>query len=324
MASPFRVDIEKALTGSTAGSILMQPEIDKVIGNLVDYKNPLRQNLPRKPGSGDAWYIVRRAVSGTTPAAFVADTDDLQEDQGTYTKIPFAYKTIAARGKVTRRLQATGKSFVDVLATEMENKAIEFKNYEDLAIVAGSTAVSANQFDGLRYLIPSTQQVVAGCVVGGGGVAGGCALTLAQLDEAIDLCAGMPDMLVMSKRSRRALNALLQISQRFMDRVTVQGGFSLLSYNDIPIYVSTNVVNTQTVNFTGVTAETGGRTSTIYVVDTEHTWIGELTKLTVMPLAKKSSQYDEFDIFCDEVLVNRNPNANAKLVGILPPGDLGG
>lgn len=323
--SKFRVNIEKALTGSTAGTILMQPEIDKVIGNLVDYKNPLRQNLTRKQGSGDSWVIIRRAVSGITGSAWVADTDETGiEKTGTYTRHPFAYKTCLARGKVTRKLQATGRSYTDVLATEMENKAIEFKNDEDQCIVAGSTGVSTNQFDGLRYLVPSTQQVVAGCVVGSGTApCGGCALTLSELDEAIDECAGAPDMLVMSKRSRRALNALLQISQRFLDRVEVRGGFKLLSYNDIPIYVSTNIVNTQAVAATGVTSETTGRTSSIYVVDSENTWVGELTPLTVVPLAKKSSQYDEFDILCDEVLVVRNPIANAKLIGILPPGDLG-
>lgn len=310
----FRVDIEKALSGSDISGILVQPEFDKILERMVEYKNPLRQNLPRKPGSGESWKVRRRAAPGTTPAAFVDDTDTLVEDEGIYTGKEYKFKTIAAKGKVTRRAQATGKKWLDLFAEELNARVDDFKDYEEYGIIAGSTGVSAKQFDGLRILIPSTQQVIAGGTGTG-------PLTLALLDETIDKCTGDPDMLIMTKRTRRELNALLQISQRFIDRVEVKGGFKVMAYNDIPVFVSTRVVNTVKVDTNAGVTTAGspyadGNSSSIYVLDTESTFIGELTKLTIQPLAKTTSQFDAFEIFCDEVLVVRNPQKNAKLIGI--------
>ncbi|GAH21237.1 unnamed protein product, partial [marine sediment metagenome] len=62
--------------------------------------------------------------------------------------------------------------------------------------------------------------------------------------------------------------------------------------------------------------ETDGHTASIYFVDSEQTWVGELTPVKVQPLAKTSSQFDMFDIYCDETLVVRDERANSKLVGI--------
>ena len=307
------VDIEKALDISGAGSILMQPVIDKVVAQLVDYRNPLRQNLPRKPGSGNAWILNRRTAAGTTPAKWVNDTEVLREDEGTYAQTEFYYKTLAARGKVTRKLQAVGRSYADVLADELEARVLEFKDVEDKGLLIGATTASAStvEMQGLKWLIPDSQTVVCAAAAVGG------TMTLSKLDEAIDLSTGEPDMLIMSKKTRRVLNALLQSSQRFNDKIEVKGGFKVLSYNNLPIFTSNNVVNVQSVGAGGtVSSETGGSTSSIYIVDTEHTWVGVLTPVRVMPLAKTSSQFDLFDIFTDEVIVIRNYQTNAKLVGI--------
>ncbi|GAH71110.1 unnamed protein product [marine sediment metagenome] len=146
-------------------------------------------------------------------------------------------------------------------------------------------------------------------------------MTLALLDEAIDKCIGEPDMMIMSKKTRRIVNALLQASQRYVETKAVKGGFKLLAYSEIPIYTSNNMSNKQALAAGGTvlrtpTGETGGNTSSIYFVDTGQTWVGELTPVKVQPLAKTSSQFDKFDIYCDETLVVRDARANSKLVGI--------
>jgi len=305
------VDIKKALGQTQAGTVLVDKEIDKTIQQMIEYKNPIRVNLPRKPGSGAAWYVNRR-TPGSTAAEFVADTDALTEDTGTYAQVTFAYKTIATQGRVTRFMQAIGRSYTDVLAEEIEAKARDFKDYEEWGVLKGNATSNSKQFDGLDVLIPASQ------AVGMTTTAGGSALTLAKMDEAIDECAGEPDMIIMSKRSRRELVSLLQAQQRFINTVEVKGGFILISYNNIPIYVSTRIVNTQTFNGTSVSSETGSNTTTIYFLDTEFVFIAELTPITIMPLAKVSSQYDLFDIFCDEVLVMSNYLYCSKLIGIAP------
>jgi len=310
-----RVDILKALDVSAAGTVLIQPEIDRVVAQLVDYRNPLRQNLPRKKGSGDAWYIIRRTPSGTTPAQWVADTDDITEDEGTYTKVAFYYKTIVARVKVTRKMQAIGRSYADILADEIEARALEFKDKEDYAYVIGASTANASskQFQGLMYLLQSAAQTVP---VTASTTAG--TLTLAKMDEAMDLSTGTIGMIIMSKRTRRKLNALLQANQRFVNTIEVKGGFVTLAYNEAPIFTSNNIPNTVAYAADGTTVSslTSGSASFIEFVDLDNVWVGELTPVTVLPLAKTTSQYDVIDIFCDETVVLRNPQTCSLLTNI--------
>lgn len=303
------VDIRKALGQDDAGTVLVQPEIDKVLQHLVEFKNPLRQNLPRKRGSGPSWYLNRR-TPGTTGASFYADKDTIDEDQGSYVRVEFPYKTIAAKGKVTRKMQAIGRSYLDILAEEMEARLLEFKDYDDWALFRGSVSGNSKQYDGLDTLI--TQYITCATSTAAG------SLTLAKLDEAIDYCSYDPNMIICSKRSRRAMQTLLQSQQRFVNVVEVRGGFKLLAYGNIPIFVSTNIVNTMLMNAggTAVAAYTGGDASSIYLLDTDYVWVGELTPINVMPLAKTSSQFDEFDIFEDVTLVMGNTKSCTKIIGV--------
>ena len=56
-------ELKKALDEATAGDILLQPEVDKVIQSLILVNNPLRNNIPRRTGSGKQWTIVNRTVA---------------------------------------------------------------------------------------------------------------------------------------------------------------------------------------------------------------------------------------------------------------------
>jgi hypothetical protein len=303
--------IRKALTSSSAGTVLLQPVIDKIIPMLVNYRNPLRVNLPRKTGSGQAW-IINARTSGSTPAAWVADTASSTEDTGTYAQRSFVYRTVLTRGQVTRKLQKTGKSYIDVLMEEIEGKTRDFKNFEDSTFMTGTS--SATVPEGVQTLITDNQAITINSNNLGG------PLTLAKMDEAWDQVSaeGQVEMMVMSLNVRRRLNALLQANQQFQDitPTTVKGGFTVTTYNLKPIFPSTNMPNVQAFNGSTVTANTGGTTSSIFFIDTDHLWVGELTPITFMPMAKTDSQFDRFDIFADEVLVLRNPQAISKLIGI--------
>jgi hypothetical protein len=79
----------------------------------------------------------------------------------------------------------------------LKAKAVQQK-FED-TFVNGDTAVDAKSFDGIDKLCDAGQTVSMGT--------NGATLALAKLDEAIDLVkGGKPDILLMSKRTRRTLN----------------------------------------------------------------------------------------------------------------------
>ena len=73
------LDITKAVNSPDNGwitgvaNILEQEEIQREVMRLVDYRNPLRQNLPRLPGSGTAYRFTHR-TAGTTAGQFVTDS----------------------------------------------------------------------------------------------------------------------------------------------------------------------------------------------------------------------------------------------------------
>jgi len=90
------------------------------------------------------------------------------------------------------------------------------------------------------------------------------------------------------------------------------------SYQGIPFIVSTGIPDTLVFNATSprVTAFTGGATSCLIFVNTMYMFFSELTAMTVMPLAKGSSQYDTIDAYRDLVLVQDNTLGGSILGGL--------
>jgi len=293
--------LKKALDMANSGSTLQQPVIDKVLQELIEINNPLRVNLPRKPGSGSAWVLNQR-VSRGAGSNFVNDTDEPNETQGQYVQKSFPYKTILDRRKVTRKLQAVGKSLLDIEAEEIENALQNVRDSEENALINGDSSANPKQFDGLRKLIPTSQILTAG--------ANGAPLTLELLDAAIDLNRGNPNMLIMSKKANRKLNALLQAQQRFVDTTELKGGFRVQVYNGIPIFRSIWISDNQTQG-------SSNNCTDIFIIDTSAVWVGELTPLKMVRLAQKTSQASEFDIFEDITLVLANDIKVSRLSGVI-------
>jgi HK97 family phage major capsid protein len=292
--------LKKALDMASAGAALQQPLVDQVLQELIEVNNPLRQNLPRKPGSGSDWILNQRTTRGSG-APFVDDTEEPAETQSGYTQRKFPYKTVIHRGKVTRKLQAVGKSLLDIEAEEVLNALQNVRDGEENALINGDNAANPKQFNGLRKLIPAGQVVVAG--------ANGAPLSLDLLDAAIDQNRGNPNMLIMSKKANRKLNSLLQAQQRFVDTVEVKGGFRVQVYNGLPIFRSIYISDAQTQG-------TATNATDIFVLDTSAVWVGELTPLKMVRLAQKSSQFSEFDIFEDITLVLANDIKVSRLAGV--------
>ena len=297
-------ELKKALDVAAAGDILLQPEIDKVIRSLILVNTPLRNNIPRRPGSGKQWTLNRRTVAPGTQ--WVNDTEEPAEDESTYTQNDFIFRTIQARGKVTRKLQATGQTFADIKAEEINAALDSVRDDEEFALINGDNSTNAKQPDGLRKLIPGSQVVTIDDGGGNGGV-----LTLDKIDEAIDLCDGMPNMIIASKRTRRQLNGLLQASQRFVDKVEVNGGFRVATYSDIPIFFSQHISDAQTQGTSDIASD-------LFIIDLTEFWVGVLTELHMEVLAKTSSQFDKFDILEDEVFVTGKTTYHARIAGIIP------
>ena len=308
--------VERALNVSGAGSILLQTFINRVVQQLTLRELGLQSALDRRPGSGNAAYINRR-TPGSAGGAWVADTTSATEETGTYTQHNFTYRTLLTRGKVTRKLQATGRSYGDVLAEELAGKAGDFAEALEEGLIVGDAGADANQINGLLTLV----NAVSGQVIANTTATGGDDLALAKLDEAIDAVKGSDNpadvIIVGSKTSVRKLNAALQAQQQFNDVTEIAAGFRVRTYDGVPIVKSTSMPDTLVNDAAGnIATFTAGSNCALAIVNKRYAWIEELTPQTVLPLAKDPSQYDQFDIYSDGAFVLANTKGAALLTNI--------
>lgn len=305
--------LQRAISESDVDGVLEQPVIQKEIAALVDYLNPLRQSIPRKKGQGTEWLLNRR-TAGSTVAQFVSDTGTITEDTSSYTQVAFPYKTIAAKGRVTRKGQAEGRGYIELLMNEITAKVEDFRDFEDQQLIQADTDADANAFNGLWELIPSAQRVAQTTAVGGTEV------TLSTMDKFLDTNIGNIDMILCSRAFRRQLESKLQAQQQFVNMVEIAGGFRVMTYMGIPVLPTTSIPDTVYApggepthdNLVGGT----GSSTVVLALDFMHTWVGELTPFTVMPLARVQSQYEEFDLFEDITPVLNNTKKISALYNV--------
>lgn len=315
-----RERFERAINVSGASSVLVQNFTNRIIQQLTLREQGAGSTLPRKPGSGSQAVVNRRSGSAMTASnVWVADTDSVTESTGAVAQATFSYATLATRGRVTRKMRAIGRSYVDILAEEMIAKADDYNESLESALFIGDSAAITNQIDGLLTLI----NAVSGQVVAQTSAVGGDDLSLAKLDEAIDVVKGAGNradlMLYCSFLGSRKVNAALDSRQRFNDMIEISAGFRVRHYDGVPVIVSTGMGDDLTWSgtaLTGLSGETTNPTTAIVVVNKRHFWIEELTPMTVMPLARDDSQYEQFDIFGDMALVQSNTLGGSILGGI--------
>lgn len=309
--------LTRALDVSGAGTVLLQTTISKVLQHATNRTLGAVSTLPRKSGTGDA-YRSNYRTAANTGGEWVSDTDSGTQSEGSYTQKSFTYRTMIGRVKITRKLVATGRSWGDVVANELVGKLDDMMETLEKTTFTGNTAANANQPNGLLTLIGA----VSGQTVGNTTANVGDLIYLDSLDTAIQQVKGhaMKSSLRIyaSQKGNRALNAVLRSKQSFSDKVTIDAGFRVQSYDGIPIVQSTGLPDTLVWNGTDskVTAFTGGTSSALVIVNTEYVFYVELTPLTTMPLDRVSSQYQEIDIFTDLTLVLDNPLGGVVFGGI--------
>lgn len=318
---PERKDfLERALNVSNVGSVLLQTNIRKVVEMLTLREFGAQAVLMRKPGSGNAEYVNRR-TAGTTGGEWVLDTDSSTEESGSYAQTSFGFKTLLTKLQVTRRSIAQGRTYGDVLGTELIGKSEDFAAALESALFTGNTAANAKQIDGLLTLIGN----VSGQTIANTTAAAGDDLVLDKLDAAIDAVKGSAarsDLAIFGTHlGMRKLNAALQAQQQFTNMVEIAAGFRVKTYDGIPLVVTTGFGNDLGWNgtdarVTKLSGESGNPTTALVIVNRRYNYISELTPLTVMPLARTTSQNEALEMFWDGVLAMSNTLGATILGGL--------
>jgi HK97 family phage major capsid protein len=227
------MDIRKALDLSSSAAAYLLPK-QTVDGAIRDYasKVPAMYNaVNKRPWATQTYYIKKKL---TLPSASWS-TDGGPLPAATQSTFGEAFKTVKylyTRGEVTGPMIAAAGSVFDALAMDIEDhqQAIVEKLSSDIIVANGA----ANDITGILYQITDDTTMSGGQTVNKVMDAGGGALTLARLDEAIDEAVGAT-AIIASRPVRRKINSLLQAQQRYLDAGEVAAGFRVASYDGLPI-----------------------------------------------------------------------------------------
>jgi len=189
--------------------------------------------------------------------------DTWAESTPTFEQKTANLKIMGGDADVDNFLKATRSNIQDLEAAviELKTKALRRK-FED-TFVYGDSVTNSKQFDGLRKLIDTT--TASDQVIAMGDT--GATLTLAKLDELIDAVkGGKPNTLLMSRRSRRKINALVRAAGGMMETDRDKWGNFIQLWDGIPVGVSDWILDTHELTGGVETATTGGTCSTIYAM----------------------------------------------------------
>jgi hypothetical protein len=295
-------DLEEALTAAGAAA-LVQKQIDPV---LLEYQRryaPLVRALPSVKWGSTVYYFNKRT---TLPSGgFVADGGARPVSTSNYAQENFQIRLLQSVGAVTGYSQAVTQDLIgDLRAREIEGAARGLYWDVETALVWGAEAPTANgaypQFDGLDTICASFSSSSSGVPqgIGGGTIdnyggastwgagisaytpwtdgvdqnaidAGGNTLTLAYLDQVIDMVESNVAepidnaewMFVMSPTANSKLAQLLVNQQRFVDQVEVAAGLIVPTYRNVPI-IKSSFLSPRT-NVMGAVTQSAGGTGTL-------------------------------------------------------------
>jgi len=239
-----------ALTLAEAAKLSNDTLLVGVIETII-YDSPVLQLLSfiEIVGNGLTYNRENQAAS----VSFYDVGDTWAESTPTFTQVTATLKILGGDADVDNFLAATRSNLQDLQAAivQLKSKAVQQK-FDD-GFVNGDTAVDAKSFDGIDKLCVSGQTLSMGT--------NGGTLTLEKLDELIDkVKGGKPDMLLLSRRSRRKLTSLSRgAGSGMLETDRNQFGQVVQFYNGIPIGVNDWIADNKTVG-------TSSDCSTVYAL----------------------------------------------------------
>jgi HK97 family phage major capsid protein len=196
-------------------------------------------------------------------AAFYDVGDTWTESTPTFTQITATLRILGGDADIDNFLMATRSNLQDLEAAIVQLKAKALQQKFEDTFVNGDTSVDAKSFDGVDKLCTGGQALSMGT--------NGATLSLAKLDELVDtIKGGKPQLLLMSKRSRRTLNSLARSAGAFLETDRNEFGQMVQFYDGIPIGVCDHISDAKTVG-------TSNDCSTVYAM---HVGEGALAGLT--------------------------------------------
>jgi HK97 family phage major capsid protein len=279
----------KTEAAKLSNDILLRGVIETIVKDSA-----ILQFLPFMEVTGSS---VRYTREGSLPSAtFYTSGSTWAEATPTYSTHTADLKILGGDADVDNFLQVTYADANDIEAEVIANRAKAIAHKFSETFVVGDAAVDVNAFDGIRKLIPVGQ--TKNVATNGG------ALTLPLLDELVDMVKpGKPEMLLMSRRTRRGLKQLRRTAGPVIETSVSQFGEQVETYEGIPIVIDDFVPDNETLG-------SGSALSSIYalkfglstgVMGLEH---GGITVENVGELETKDATRTRLKWYCGMALMS--------------------
>jgi hypothetical protein len=240
-----------------SNDVLLQGVIETIVK-----ESPILQAMPFIEIVGNALTYNREK---TLPTAewHAANDDWVTSPAPDFDQLTATLKILGQNADIDNYIKSTRNNIQDIEAAIIELTAKAVRHEFEETFLYGDVDEDANQFDGIIKLIDtataSSQVIACG--------ASGATLTLAMIDELIDAVKGSkPDLLLMSRRSRRKINALARAAGSNLEVGTGKLGEFVQLYNGIAVGINDWILDTHTVAGSVETGFTGGACSTIYAL----------------------------------------------------------
>jgi hypothetical protein len=225
-----------ALTLAEAAKLSNDILLTGVVETIIK-DSPILQRMPFIEIVGNGLTYNRENAAPT--AAFFDVGDTWTESTPTFTQLTVTLKIMGGDADVDNFLIATRSNLQDLEAAVVQLKAKAVRQLFETTFVTGDATANPKSFDGLDKLTDPAQTLSMG--------ANGGSLTLDKLDELVDqVKGGKPEMLLMSRRSRRIVTKLARNSGSLLETDRDEFGTMLTFYDGVPIGVSDYISDAQT------------------------------------------------------------------------------
>ena len=250
-----------ALTLTESAKLSNDMLLSGVVETIVN-ESPVLQHLPFIEIVGNSLTYNRENAAPTVAFYDVGDT--WAESTPTFTQVTAILKILGGDADVDNYVAATRSNIQDLEAAVVELKAKAVQQKFDDTFINGDTDTDSKSFDGIDKLTPAGQTVSMGT--------NGATLTLDKLDELIDkVKTSKPDILIMSRRTRRKMNSLVRDSgSGFLQSDRDMLGRMVQYYDGVPIGISDWVADDRRVG-------TSQDCSTVYAVQFGEEGVSGLT-----------------------------------------------
>lgn len=313
-------ELRKALTAAGSGSNLVSQDLEAAIrGNLLA-TSPLLSLMPRVPATANVHTVVKRTAN--MAAWMEGESTDASFTESTYSRRNLNIKIARVAGKVTDFQQSAAMTFTDSLAREIESATVGMRELLEFSSLWGTADDTG--FTGDAYQYSGVYPFILNDAHANNVFDLDAVVTLSNLDSMLDATKnkyqGLRDgtwAFVMSPQMVSKVSALQTLIRRNVTAVEFEGGFRMVTYNDIPLLSSGYVKPSGTsASVTNLAAATGSGTGTI----TDGTYRYKIAAITMYGEQVASATASVAASTTTRIVLTWTANADAKLYAIYRTG----